>query len=278
MLKRNLLFFLFFSILLFFAGFFFYQKNKINQNPPEEIAEEKVTPSPEAKVTEPPATKEKLTASFQEILTKNCLKISFGKGSYFYGILPANLPISIDPSVKLKYREENTFACAGDPAVPNSQYVLIETVDGISLNLFDANSKEGGHGGYLFLGPLPNLIGEKNGISFSVGLNWPDGGCASPDYLALKLRGQKSLKLSNGEIVFLNSITSAVKEGDPRLTEILSKNTQPCQLDPERKEVVYEGTEEKVKNKFFAGLNNLADNEQQVVEKLTALLNSISPK
>ena len=267
-------------VLLGTGGFFIFQNRQLKENPLKEIAEVTIAPSPEIKPTEPenPPAKEKLTASFQEILAQNCQKISLGPGAYFYGIAPSMLPIAINSSTSLKYRGENTLACAGDPAILNSQYITMETTDGISANLYNRDSKEGGHGGYPFLGSLPNQIGEKNGISFSISLNWPDGGCASPEYLAVKIRGVKNLKLTNGETVFINTLATAVKEGDPNLMTILNKNLQTCEIDPGRKEVRGEGIEEEIKKAYFSDLNNLAPNENQIIEKISAFLNSISPK
>lgn len=271
-----------FIISLGSIAFLVYQNYQLKQNFSAKHPEPTAIPSLEAKPTEflsPTPVKEKLTATFQEILSDNCKKIDLGPGSFFHGISLLSLPVSIEPALILKYRDQNTLACTGDQGIPKSQYVMIETKENTTVNLYDKNSTEGGHGGPPFLGSLPNLIGEKNGILFSMSLSWPHGGCALLDYLSVYVRGLKTLKLSNGETVFINTQLAAIEPSDQRLREILSKNTHPCELEPDRIEVDYnQKPEEEIKNKFFTDLNNLAIKEQQAIEKITQTLNAISPK
>ncbi len=154
---------------------------------------------------------------------------------------------------------------------------MIET-DDTEINLYDQNSKESGHGGYAFLGSLPTLVGEKNGIEYSLALSWPQAGCALPEDLSLVLRGLRSLNLTNGETIFINTQLTAIEPNDPRLQEILTEKTQPCSVNPELRSVAYEGVEKRIKNELFGDLNNLAANERQAINRIEDTLKAISPK
>lgn len=225
-----------------------------------------------------PITEEKLTATFQEILSENCKKIQTGPGSFFYGIQVPVLPVIIRPSLELKLDQQNTLACSGDDEILKSKYVVIQAKNNRGINLYDEYSKEMGHGGPLFLKSLSTSIGEKNGILFSISIGWPEGGCASPSDMGVYMRGVKSLKLSNGETIFINTSTIVINAGDQKLTEILSENTTDCEIEPGAKTVVYDGAEDKIKNYYFSNLNSLGSNEQRAVEEITNILNMISPK
>lgn len=215
--------------------------------------------------------------TFQNILTKYCKKIDLGPGAYFNGLQPDNLPVSIDYSeVKVKLREQETIPCALEP---NSQgYVFVELEDSTKgiINIYDKYSKELGHGGPPILGSFDNVVKSEGVIKFSFALS---GGEGPPIIGAVPviIRGEKQLKLTGGEIIYINYTKIAIAGKDKRLVDLLNKYSKPSEFEPASQELASLPIEE-VKSLFFSDFYNLQSPEKEAVTEITRILNAVSAK
>lgn len=219
-----------------------------------------------------------LKETFQQILEKNCKKIG-NESSYFYGIDPDNLPISIDPSViTIVLREKGTVVCAG-PDTPGHGYVFIEVQEGNVLYLYDKNSEELGHGGPPFLGSYGNIMEEAGDIKLTVYLQ---GGHTGPGFevgiIPVVARGEKRLRLSNGETIFVNTERTVIKADDPRLVNFLNQNSVEFDLGGGEITRIYEGTDKEMVGRFFSDMAALESPEKEKIDEIKRVLNAITAK
>jgi hypothetical protein len=251
------------AISLITAGYFFSKYQSLSQ--------EVKTP----KKTTPPVVTSKKTAvpqtivkgpSFQEILSSSCENIIISPTVSYFGIKEESLPVSLGQPV-------NSLTCAGEE---NSNFVSIEYDNHNQIHLYDNNSKELGHGGPSFLGSLSPLYDDGQ-IKWSFIPGWNEVGCNKLDELGVTIRGERKLTLQSGETIFANTSKTAIDPGDSRLVDILKDNLEfsDCIND---KIVKIEGTEEKVKQRFFKNFDNLASPEKERVDEIRKILMAITPK
>lgn len=255
------------------AGYAISQKKFIPSTSPV------TTKQPETTIQEskPPAVLS--GPSFQEILENKCQLIETSPTVSFYGIKPEDLPVTIDQSVvEINFREKGTIACSIFEEQPKTGSVNIEYGDHKEILLYDGNSQEGGHGGPLFFGSREIVIKDDGTIKWSMSLNWPHAGCADLDNMAVIVRGERKLKLANGETIFANTETQVIDPGDTRLVEILQPNTKDSECEPGKKELFGEGIDEKVKEQLFNNFDELGSPEKERVDRIRKMLMAISSK
>ncbi len=277
-----LLVLLFLALIAGITGYLFLQNQKLQKELQSEKKTTILTPTeliiatPEKSL--PPATVQ--GPSFQEILASYCQNITLSPTVSFYGIKLENLPISINQTIiPITLREQDTIACMIDDQNANKAgSVDLEYGDHQRIRLYDQNSEEGGHGGQAFFGSRPIIIKDDGTIKWSMSLNWSEGGCPDPSEMAVIVRGERKLNLSTGETIYINADAQAVDPGDTRLLAVLQTKTKDSTCEPGKKEVIYDGTDVLVKEKFLNNLDQLAAGEKERVDQLRKILMAISPK
>jgi hypothetical protein len=198
-----------------------------------------------------------------------------------------NLPIAVDSQVvEVKLSEKNnttngSFLCFWGN--PGKQYAFSDT-----LSVYDSGSEELGHGGAPYFGFAGVEIYNKDGVRLGVRLSWGDGGPSSPKGLSVLARGVKSLKLDNGEEVFVSSDVEVMSAGETRLVGLLSEYSKPASeelvesfLAPEEEPVIISARgviEYAVARKFFSRTDILESPERERVNRLLEVLKAVTPK
>ncbi len=234
--------------------------NNIKPSPTKDKQETSITTSDE---------EIKAESTFQEVLDQGC------KFNDNIDILPGDLPITISSDVDIKYNKDGkTVRCGG---IDKQKFVSL-TLDGIYVNIYDKHSNELGHGGYSFFGSLPNKIGHKDYIEFSMALSWPEGGCASPDYLSVYIRGVKAMWGDNNSFT-INTSVEAIKPDDERLQSIYKKYSIDCEHSGTEKyyDVTY-GAEQEVESVLFSNFDNLVGPEKETVDNIIEVFSKIEKK
>lgn len=277
-----LLVLLFLALVAGITGYLFLQNRQLRKQAQTEQKTTASTPTDQTATvfeeTQLPVTVQ--GPSFQEILASYCQDITLSPTVSFYGIKLENLPIAIDQSaLPINLREQDTIACMIDDQNANkSGSVEIEYGDHRRINLYDQNSVEGGHGGQAFFGSRPVIIKDDGTIKWSMSLNWSEGGCPEPKDMAIVVRGERKLNLITGETIFANTDIQAVDPGDTRLMAVLQTKTKDSTCEPGKKEVMYDGTDELVKERFLSNFDKLASPERERVDQLRKILMAIGPK
>lgn len=254
------------SLALIATSYLFSQNQTLSQ----QLKTSKPTPSP-AVVKGP---------SFQDILENYCQDITLSPTVSLYGIKLENLPVSIDQSVvPITFQSQDTVTCmSGGENLAKSNFVSIEYGPYKQIFLYDQNSKEPGHGGQSFFGSRPVVLKDDGQIKWSMSLNWPEAGCTELENRTIVVRGERRLKLLNGETVLASTETEVTDPGDPRLVETLAQNLKDSECSPGQKDVVFEGTDEKVKKRFFSNFDRLESPEKERVAEIQKILMAITPK
>lgn len=244
--------------------------------------------SPQATQTQPSSTGEQqnqestktaLEGSFQDTLIKNCENYELQKGVAFVDVIDVNkAPVSINKNlININYRVPNKLLCAGfDGTKSPYNYFFIELQDKSMINVYDNNSKELGHGGPPYIGSYGTVIRDDGNIKLTVYMVGNEGPTLV-GYAPVELRGEKRLKLSNGDTVYANYSKTAIEGKDSRLVEFLQPYSKPSDFKPGAKEVTDFPAEE-LKNKFFSNLSNLQPSEKNVLSEIERVLSAVSPK
>ena len=165
--------------------------------------------------------------SFQEILANNCQKTAISETSYFYGIKPTSLPVSVDSSIlELDLEDGGVLMCTGVETgreyVVMGYYQAMDDSEKQTLNLYDNNSEPIGHGGWHPLETWGKVIKDDGTVKLSIFLGWPAETIPSlVSNMAVWMRGEKKLPRSNGESIFVNSTNAVIDKENSRLVAIL---------------------------------------------------------
>ena len=162
--------------------------------------------------------------------------------------------------------------------------------DGFSLTIYNGDSDEGGHGGVGFLRPIGTEITQGNSTEIYNYFPMPDVGPSYVDSISIRIRGIKKITLFNGEEMYIQIDRETIPAGNPRLIELLNQYSKIYADDGTFKEGVvlnldYNNIDEsmslisgKIKQTFFANIDNLQEPEATVYSNILTILNSVSGK
>lgn len=265
------------------TGFLAYQNMQLQQQLMTQVESQASTSLPGEATPTSSSAQPKLTRTFQQILHQDCRKIG-NTQSYFYGIEPEKLPVSLNLAIlNATLGEQGTVTCMegiGQFPQGNAASAII-TLPTSYVNIYDRDSKDLAHGGPSFFGSLPTIVGTKNNITFSLFLSRPEGGDALVGQVPVVMRGEKSLELSNGETVFANINLTAIPSSDPRLYALLDKNAQESTMAPGWRMIPYENydyLDAQIAQQFFANMNALSYPESGAVAEIEKILGAITAK
>jgi len=91
------------------------------------------------------------------------------------------------------------------------------------------------------------------------------------------MRGEKSLRLSNGETIYANYTSTAIDGDDARLVELLNNYSEPSDFEPGARELT-ENPENEIKQKFFQDFSNLQTPEKNALTEIENVLKEITAK
>lgn len=236
-------------------------------------------PSPTTEQQYQKPIKTAFEGSFQDILIKNCERFELQKGvSFIDAIDISKAPVSINQNIiNLNYLVPNKLVCAGfdDTKSPNN-YLLIGLQDKSYINVYDKNSKELGHGGPPYIGSYGTVIRDDGNIKLTVYIVGSEGPSLI-GHIPVVMRGEKRLKLSNGDTVYANYSKTAIEGNESRLVEFLNAYSKPSDYEPGSRELTSDPTEE-LKNKFFSNLSNLQPSEKSALSEIERVLSAITAK
>jgi hypothetical protein len=111
---------------------------------------------------------------------------------------------------------------------PSGTYLSFQTPTKQEINIYgDSASFYLNRGGYPEIGPLSVFIGYKNDIRYSYTLSHGDGGCITPEYVGLVLRGEKDIKIGS-EVAHVAVTQTAWPAGDSTLIKYLEPEIIAC--------------------------------------------------
>jgi hypothetical protein len=221
-----------------------------------------------------------MTESFQDILQKNCKMVDLGKGASVEAIKESLLPVAVDSQkLNAKYTVPGSLICSGGDPNAKDDYVLVELQDKTYqtfINIYTSESQELGHGGPAYLGSFETIVKKEGNLTYSIMLSGSEGPTFT-DTASVVIKAEKALKLSNGEILYVNAIEDAIPDGDPRLIEFLDKYAVDSDFEPGKREISNVDMEE-VKAKFFANQTTLGQSEKNAMAALKTKLDGVTLK
>jgi|GEM_PF-4384699 len=136
------------------------------------------------------------------------------------------LPITL-PTLNSNY-DESCVSTTDSDNNPSDTYLSFQTPTKQEINIYgDSASFYLNRGGYPEIGPLSVFIGYKNDTRYSYTLSHGDGGCITPEYVGLVLRGEKDLKIES-EVLHVSVTQTAWPTGDPNLIKYLEPELIGC--------------------------------------------------
>ncbi|MFI5205524.1 MAG: hypothetical protein ACHQVK_01150, partial [Candidatus Paceibacterales bacterium] len=202
-----------------------------------------------------------LTQTFQQILKNNCQKIDHGAGSFSFGIDLDKAPIKIDPKIlTVVFQTNNSLPCTFFDESKNSNWISVPLSDRKEITVYDINSKDLGHGGPSYIGALTYVIKDDGNFRVSITLAVGEGP-PLVHQIPLLMRGEKVLKLTNGETIYASYTQTAIDANDDRLIKLLNKYSESSQNFPGEKELTGDPIVE-IKSTFFSNLSNLQSTEK----------------
>jgi hypothetical protein len=92
----------------------------------------------------------------------------------------------------------------------------VQLQDNSTLNIYDKDSNELGHGGPPFLGRFGEEIYHKDNITISAYPMYGEGPSLLGS-LGIALRGQKEFTTQSGDIYYVNNTITGIPGDDPRI-------------------------------------------------------------
>lgn len=236
-------------------------------------------------VTDSSGATSSVLSVFQKTLNEKCGQIIPGDSRSFIRL--EDLPVGIDTSVlRIEVTEgktttaTNTFLCLWGNLGKN--YALSD-----NLSVYDVNSEELGHGGAPYFGFAGTEVPGINDVRLGVRLTSTDAGPQSSVDTSVVMRGVRSIRLSNGEQIFVSTDDGMISGGDPRLAETLKKYSEP--ISQKELELFggspgdlvisdFDRAQSAVAVEFFGDGLNLRSPEREKVNRLLEVLNAVSPK
>lgn len=235
------------------------------------------SPSPEA-TSESESTTLSMAGTLQDFMKENCKP---GNPPY---IDIQQLPVSVDTNIIEPFQAEGVESVYCSSAVNYSLpiqdgYLVIRQDSSNGINIYDDQSKEGGHGGAPFLGSFGQKIFDENGILITAWLGGGDG----PQILGqvgIALRGVKQFATKDGHPIYVNYSLTGIPGSDQRLIDRL---TPYSSIDPalglDEPTVNYDPTTSvKIIDYFFGETPNSISPEGQALKKLRTILSGVKAK
>lgn len=215
---------------------------------------------------------------FQDILLRNCQIVTLSYDSTKYNVIDyRRAPFTISPNLlDINYQIKDSFSCGiNDTGIPNG-FFYIKLQDNSGIHIYDKNTVELGHGGAPYIGSFGTVIGDDGKIKLSVYIAGSDG----PTFISFAsvwMRGEKRLRLNNGDEFFANYSAPAIYGKDTRLMDFLTPYSKPSVSDPSERELTKFPTEE-LKSRFFSDLTNLQSPEKEALDKIERVLGAVAAK
>lgn len=170
---------------------------------------------------------------FQTTLQSNCETVPYEHGGSSDYININKLPVLISSSVlkNIAGNKKDQFQCwYGEGNFAFTQLSEPNDPSNVSgageIYLYDQYSIEPGHDTYSGMGSYNTVVSDTNGLKISVQITGSQGPWIIGT-IPVAVRGEKTIRLSNGEVVYANYTTLAIKEDDSRLINLLNKYSRP---------------------------------------------------
>ena len=238
-------------------------------------------------VTEPVAD----IPTFQEYLTSKCQIATLEDGSQLHNAIAiSDLPVELGVNHILTPSTEDYFTCTEDEG---SRYISLfmynKDAEGFSVNLYDDNSEEGGHGGAPFLGEVGDELFsyDSQHIQTYYYLTSADSGPLPINSVGVLLRAIKTFDY-HGQPIYANTTNGIVDPSDSALKAILVPYTEVAGADhpflDEGEEYLVTSDREmdtimaEIKATFFADMNDLDPEINSKIFDMREALNALSVK
>lgn len=215
-----------------------------------------------------------ITGTLQDYLKSNCV--------------PGN-PRTIDSSklpVKINFTAANlsvkNIYCSSiqDNTQPiKSGFIGVVLNNNSTINIYDDDSQELGHGGPPFLGFFGQKIFDKNGVQIGAWIQGGDG----PQILGevgISIRGVKRFETKTGSPVYVNYTTLAITGSDARLVNQLKPFASPDpDLGVDVKQINYDSSiSAQVVNFFFNPIPSNSSPEGKALQNINNIFAAITAK
>lgn len=209
--------------------------------------------------------------TFQHTLIVNCETMERPGWSAANYIDLTKTPVLINKDlIDIDFPLPNKLQCLdASPTEKATGYIEIVLKDKWYVHIYDKNSEEGNHGGVPDLGSYGAVIKDDGNIKFTVYIPINEGGAPTGE-TPIVIRGEKGLKLSNGEIVFANYSTIGLDSKDSRVIDFFKDYNDPDTQSTEK------SANEQVKNILFSDLANLQPSGKKAIDEIEKVLGAIS--
>lgn len=261
------------------GGAYYLGKSNIPKSSPTPVIAQ--TPQPSSNSTIQPTSSSGLSqtvSKLQSILATNCEKIYLQNSTaYAYFIDFEKIPVNIDQNIiKTKFDNPNKLPCTFFNPNKATNYFSINLTDKSEINVYDNNSTELGHGGPSYLGSYQTVIKDDGTTKITITIIGGEGPSivgAVPVYM----RGEKQIKLSNGEILYVNYSKEAIDGENSQLVTLLNQYSKPSEFEQDSRELTSLPNEE-IKNAFFSDLSNMQPEAKNALGEIEKILGAVSPK
>lgn len=216
-----------------------------------------------------------MTGSLQDFMKANCKS---GNPQYLEF---SKLPVEINTGIiKVDNKKQPVVYCSSteDNTKPiKDGYLVINLENNQTINIYDDQSKELGHGGAPFIGFFGQKIFEEGNIQIGAWLQGGDGPQVLGD-IGVVIRGVKKFSTKDGYAVYVNHTKGAIPGSDTRLIDQL-KPYSSIDPDLELETVKFDPTTSvKIVDFFFSETPGATSPEGIVLQNIKDIMSAITAK